>query len=115
MVFEELESYIKSTGLLVQDLILGEEEWIIVGGIQLTAGPHAGTVCEVAIPRSKAVPWAPEAKIHVRPHLVPMDAAKYASRPSSVGDDWQYLSRRFDPVPTPAGYMAFVLSALEEL
>jgi hypothetical protein len=116
MVFAELESYVRSTGLSVQDHTPnGEagEVWMVVGGILLAVGPHEGTECEVAIRRSDQVPWAPDTKIHVRPHLAVM--GQHSSQASEVGADWQYLSRRFDGVPTPAAYMAFIRSALEEL
>ena len=113
MVFAELESHVLKSGLSIQDHPLNGETWMIIKGIRLNAGPHEGTVCEVAVRRSEQIPWAPDAQIHVRPALTPM--GQKSSHPSPLGTDWQYLSRQLSSVPSPSGYLAYVYSALEEL
>jgi len=113
MVSAEFETYLSGIGLSVQDHDLNGEAWMILKGLPIKVGTHKGCDCDVALRRSAANPWQPEAQVHVRPHLVAM--GQHSSQPSPLGEDWQYLSRRFDLVPTPAAYLAFIRSALEEL
>jgi hypothetical protein len=40
---------------------------------------------------------------------------EHASQASPIGSDWQYLSRRFDHVPTPRGFYAHMLTVVGQL
>jgi hypothetical protein len=70
-----------------------------------------GNTYEVGVKRSPGTPWLPEAALHVRPHRVRMGDS--ASQASPLGDDWQYLSRRFERAPTAASFIAHILTVLE--
>jgi hypothetical protein len=113
MVFAELESHLIEIGLSIESLGPNEQSFMVIKNVRIPGGSHDGELCEVAIRRSDQNPWLPEAQIHVRPHLTPM--GQNSSQASPLGTEWQYLSRRFDPPPTPRTYYAFILTALGEL
>jgi hypothetical protein len=113
MVFDELETHLRQAGLSVENVIVDGQAWLVISDFPINGGSHDGEVCDVALRRSDQNPWAPEAQIHVKPHLVAMGQRN--SQTSPLGADWQYLSRRFDDPPQPHTYLAFLISALEEL
>ena len=114
MTFAELESHLTKIGLVVENHDVDGQPFIIIRGVPIPeGGSHEGEKCEIALRRSDQNPWLPEPQIHVRPHLVTM--GEKSSQASPVGPDWQYLSRRFDAVPTPQTYYAFIRTALGEL
>ena len=113
MVFAELEAHLNEIGQPIEHLVVGGQSYLVIKDVRIPAGSHAGERCEVSIRRTSENPWLPEAKIHVRPHLTPM--GQNASQNSELGADWQYLSRRFDPPPTPRSFWAHILTVLAEL
>ena len=113
MVFAELEQHLTAIGQSTEDLVSGGQSFLVIKDLRIPAGTHAGERCEVALRRTSEDPWLPEAKIHVKPHLTPM--GQNASQSSELGPDWQYLSRRFDPPPTPKTFFAHILTVLGEL
>lgn len=114
MVFDDLETHLRTIGLATDTLECGGQAYLVIKGVRVPqGGSHAGEDCEVALLRSRDNPWLPEAKLHVRPHLTPM--GQNASQPSPLGGAWQYLSRRFDKAPTPRTFYAHILTALSEL
>lgn len=113
MVVDELERYASGVGLPTDRVAAGEQTYLRMKGVRVGAGTHEGKECEVAILRTPETPWVPQAALHVRPHLVAM--GQRDSQASPLGPDWQYLSRRFDRVPTPKGFLAHVLTVLGEL
>lgn len=113
MVFADLENHLKNTGLSVESIEVDGQPWIIIKDFPINGGSHEGKACDVALRRSEQNPWAPEAQIHVKPHLVTMGQRN--SQGSPLGSEWQYLSRRFDDPPQPRTYFAFLIKALEEL
>lgn len=114
MVFSDLESHLSTIGVSTESLDAGGRSYLVIKGVRIPdGGSHAGQVCDVALFRSADNPWLPEAKLHVRPHLVPM--GQKSSQASEVGPDWQYLSRRFDKPPSPKTFYAHILTALSEL
>jgi hypothetical protein len=113
MVVAELEAHLAEIGLPTDTLEVGGQSYLLISDVRIPAGSRAGENCEVALLRSNDNPWLPEAKLHVRPHLIPM--GQQASQPSPLGADWQYLSRRFDPPPTPKSFYAHILTVLGEL
>lgn len=113
MVFGDLETHLKQSGLSVENVTVGGQTWLVINNFPINGGTHNGKKCDVALRRSDQNPWAPEAQIHVKPHLVQMGQRN--SRASPLGDQWQYLSRRFDDPPQPHTYLAFLITALEEL
>jgi hypothetical protein len=113
MVFTELEAHLAEVGLSVDHATADGQSYAVIRDLEVAAGSHAGKTCDVALLRSDANPWVPQAAIHVRPHLVPMGERN--SQKSPLGSEWQYLSRRFDPVPTPRGFFAHILTVLGEL
>lgn len=112
MTADEFEQHARTTGLVVERLIAGDQEYIHLANLRIAGGSHDGTDCAVAILRTTEVPWAPQAAVHVRPHLVPM--GQLSSQASPIGEDWQYLSRRFDKAGTPKNFMAHILKVLAE-
>ncbi len=112
MHVDDFELHVASTGLTVERLTIGEQVYLHIRAVTIAGGTHAGQECEVAILRTSEAPWAPQAAVHVRPHLVQM--GQLNSQNSPVGADWQYLSRRFDRPPTPRSFLAFLLTVLGE-
>ena len=113
MVFAELEAYLTEIGQPTEHLLVGGQSYLVIKDVRIPGGSHADERCEVSIQRTAENPWLPEAKIHVRPHLTAM--GQNASQNSELGADWQYLSRRFDPPPTPKTFWAHVLTVVAEL
>ncbi|HZR82576.1 MAG TPA: hypothetical protein VFD92_15885 [Candidatus Binatia bacterium] len=112
MTVDEFEQHVQRSGLVVERLTVGGQIYLHLNGVRIAGGRHSGTECEVAILRTTEVPWAPEAAVHVRPHLVTM--GQMNSQTSPVGSDWQYLSRRFDKPGTPKNFLAHILKVLAE-
>ena len=113
MAIDEFERHLASTGHVVESAIGGANTYLVIKAVSISAGSQAGKTCDAAILRSTANPWVPEAAVHVRPHLVAMGTA--SSQASPLGADWQYLSRRFDKVPTPKAFLAHILTVLGQL
>lgn len=113
MILSEFEHHLVSTGHTVESSSVNADSYLIIKAVPISAGSHAGKTCDVGILRSTANPWVPQAAVHVRPHLVQMGAA--ASQASPLGTDWQYLSRRFDKVPTSKAFLAHILTVLGQL
>lgn len=113
MTIDEFEQHLVSTGYAVESVSAGGSSYIIIKAVPISAGSHAGKTCDVGILRSTDNPWVPQAAVHVQPHLVEM--GKASSQASPLGSDWQYLSRRFDKVPTPKAFLAHILTVLGEL
>ena len=113
MTIDEFEQHLSSTGHAVESAKGGEDSYVIIKSVPISAGSQAGKACDVGILRSIGNPWVPQAAVHVRPHLVEM--GKASSQASPLGPDWQYLSRRFDKAPTPKAYLAHILTVLGEL
>jgi hypothetical protein len=113
VVIDDFEGHARKAGLTVGRLPAGGHVFLHLAGLTVPAGSHAGEACEVAILRTTESPWVPQAAIHVRPHLVTM--GQFNSQASPVGSDWQYLSRRFDRVPTPRSFLAHIFTVLSEL
>jgi hypothetical protein len=88
-------------------------EYICLKSIVVAGGRLSGRVCDVAILKTPGVPWTPQTAVHVRPALVNM--GEQSSQASAIGPEWQYLSRRFDKVPTPRNFLAYILTVLAEL
>jgi hypothetical protein len=114
MIVDELEQHLAAIGYTPEKTTgTAGLEFVVIRGVKIAGGSHAGTTCDVAIPRTTENPWVPQAQVHVRPHLVAM-GSQTASQPSQLGADWQYLSRRFDRPPTPKGFFAHILTVLGE-
>lgn len=113
MVFADLEAHLADIGLSVDQLTVGGQFFAVIRDLEVCPGSHSGITCDVAVLGSDANPWVPQAALHVRPYLVPMGERN--SQNSPLGPEWQYLSRRFDAVPTPRGFYAHILTVLGEL
>jgi hypothetical protein len=113
MIFREFEAHVAKIGLATEDATVEGQEFLVIKGVRIPGGSRIGQECQVAIRRSDQNPWLPEAQVHVRPHLVEMGQRN--SQASPLGAEWQYLSRRFDPPPTPHTYYAFILTVLGEI
>jgi len=113
MTIDEFERHLATTRHTFESTKVGDESYLIIKGLPISGGSLAGKSCDVGLLRSTANPWVPQAAVHVRPHLVEM--GKASSQASNLGAEWQYLSRRFDKVPTPKGYLAHIFTVLGEL
>jgi hypothetical protein len=113
VVVEDFERHATEVGLPVDHLAVNGRTYVRLRGVRIGAGSHTGKECEVAILRTTESPWAPQAAIQVRPHLVRMGERN--SQASPLGPDWQYLSRRFERKPTPKAFFAHILTVLAEL
>jgi hypothetical protein len=114
MTIADLESYLVGLGHSV-DLITGADgqPYSVIRAVCITAGPLAGQTCDIAIARTESAPYLPPPAVHTRPALVSMGT--FAAQPSSIGPDWQYLSRRYDRPATPKGIWVHILTILAEL
>ena len=113
MTIDEFERHLVSIGYAIESADAGGNSYAIIKAMPISTGSRAGKTCDVGILRSTANPWVPQAAVHVRPHLVEM--GKASSQASPLGSDWQYLSRRFDKVPTAKAFLAHILTVLGEL
>ena len=113
MTTDEFRQHLVSTGHSIESAQVGTDQYILIKDLTVSAGSHAGKRCDVGILSSAANPWVPQAAVHVRPHLVEMGQA--ASQASALGPEWQYLSRRFDKVPTSKGFLAHILTVLGQV
>jgi hypothetical protein len=113
MVFNELERHVQALGFTTSRILANNQSYLLIQGVPISAGSHAGQHCDVAVRDTGGNPWLPEAAVHVRPHLARM--GERASKASPLGGDWQYLSRRFNRPPTPQTFYAHILTVLEEL
>jgi hypothetical protein len=112
MHVDDFETYAASVGLTVKRITVNAQTYLQLQGIRIDGGAHDGEACEVAVLRTMESPWAPQAAVHVKPHLVKM--GEKASQASPVGEEWQYLSRRFDKTATPKNFLAHILTVLGE-
>jgi len=85
MIVDDFERHARDVGLPVDHLSVGGQTYVHLKNIHVAAGTHTGAVCDIAILRTPEVPWAPQAAVHVRPHLVPM--GEQCSHPSPLGPD----------------------------
>ena len=111
---ESLEEYLSSLGFPIE--LLSDPsgiQYTVIKSFEIPIGPLKGKICDVAIQRILTIPYTTPAAIHTRPHLVPMSpGVPLGTQPSSLGDDWQYWSRRYDKTPTPSGIWAHILGVL---
>jgi len=111
---DDLEDHLREIGLSVSrsEDVQGLE-YTVVKGFVVPTGGLQGHECDVAIQRVLTVPYVPPPAIHTRPHLVSMDGTDpVKTMASSLGDDWQYWSRRYDREATPRGFWAHVITVL---
>lgn len=114
MTADDLENYLSELGLLVERVSdVNGTEYTTVREFAIPAGSLRGKRCDVALQRVETTPYAVPAAIHTRPALVAMDmVGPLKTRPSPLGADWQYWSRRFDHVPSPRAVWAHILTVL---
>lgn len=113
MIIGELESHLTGAGYTFETIKVPAGEYLVVRGLAIAGGSHAGESCDVAVKRTSENPWVPDNCVHVRPHLVAMGQRN--SQASPVGPEWQYLSRRFDKPPTPRAFLTHLLTVVGEL
>jgi hypothetical protein len=114
VTIEEFERHLVDSGYSADPLTGADSQaYILLKTVTIGGGRCAGQTCAVAILRNSGQPWAPQAAIHVRPHLVPM--GQQSSQASPIGVEWQYLSRRFDRAPTSRNLLAHILTVLAEI
>lgn len=113
MTIQEFEAYLREGSFQYESAAGNGANFVVIKGVQVTSGSRAGTTCDVGIMRNDANPWVPHSSVHVRPHFVPMGQKN--SQPSALGPDWQYLSRRFDKIPTPKNFLTHILTVLGEV
>ncbi|HEX3900135.1 MAG TPA: E2/UBC family protein [Mycobacteriales bacterium] len=90
--------------------------YIVVETFTIPSGSLAGRVCDIAIARSRSVPYIMPPAIHTKPALVPMNSsAPLATQGSPLGSGWQYWSRRFDRTPTPKSIWTHVLTIFDQV
>ena len=112
MTVDDLEDYVVDLDGFEVGRMVGADgqDYLVIRIAEIPGGSLAGRSCEVAVLRSREVPWVPQAALHVRPALLPMGQSNTQASP--VGPEWQYWSRRYDRVPTPRGFMTHVLTVL---
>lgn len=114
MVFREFEEYLVTLSYRTEMITTTQgQDFLIIREFELGKARSFGSKCDIGILRTNESPWVPHTAIHVRPHLVIM--GQFASQPSPIGADWQYLSRRFNHTPTPKQFLAHIYTVLNEL
>jgi hypothetical protein len=106
VTLDDLDEHLIAIGKQIEMKTVGSDVYTVIGGF--TAN---GRTYDVGVKRNAGTPWLPEAALHVRPHRVKMGDS--ASQGSPLGDEWQYLSRRFERAPTPQSFIAHILTVLE--
>ena len=110
----ELDGYLRGLGLMVETVHDGNgTRFSVIRGVCVPRGTHTGQIIDVGLQQVDAVPYVAPSAVHVRPSLVPM--GERASQASTLGTDWQDLSRRLDLPPTPQVVWAWVLTVIGEL
>jgi len=114
---EEFEAYLCALDLTVEGIVdANSTPYIVIRDYKITAGPLAGTTCDVAIQRTTAIPYQPPPAIQTKPPLVPMDVQRYNVQVSPLGDDWQYWSRTVAPErQTPAGMLSHIATIFAQV
>jgi hypothetical protein len=112
MHITDFEKHLDKTGFKTELKIVGNEEFLVIKNVNPPKGSHAGTACDVGIKRTTETPWVPQSAVHVSRNLVKM--GEKSSQASTLGPEWQYLSRRFDRAPNPKAFLAHILTVLGE-
>ncbi len=107
MTLDDFDKHLLAIGKPTETIAVGGDVFTVIKGFTASNG----NTYDVGIKRIPGTPWLPEAALHVRPHRV--KAGENASQASPLGEDWQYLSRRFERSPTPASFIAHILTVLE--
>lgn len=113
MVITELEQFLSDLGLEIEQAMVGDQTYLVVRKVPIPAGVVEESFCDVAVLRTTDDPWVPASAIQVSPHLTPI--GQNSSQESPLGPEWQYLSRRFDHVPTPQSFYAHIRTVIGEL
>jgi hypothetical protein len=106
MTLEDLDKHLIAIGKPTETKTVGSDVYTVIKSFTAK-----GSTYDVAVKRNAGTPWLPEAALHVRPHRVKMGES--ASQASPLGNEWQYLSRRFERPPTPQSFIAHILTVLE--
>ena len=113
MTNEDLVSHLEGLGHTVETLDLGSQNrWILVRDYPISTGTLAGQKRDLAIQWSTQVPYVAPSAIHVRPHVVPMGTCN--AQQSSLGAEWQYLSRVLRCQPTPQAWVVHINTIFSE-
>jgi hypothetical protein len=106
MTLDELDQHLFAIGKQIETKTVGSDVYTVIKGFAAN-----GTTYDVGVKRTSGTPWLPEAALHVRPHRVAMGAS--SSQASPLGNEWQYLSRRFERPPTPQSFIAHIITVLD--
>jgi hypothetical protein len=107
MTLDDLDKHLIAVGRPTETKVVGNDVYTVIKGVAVSNG----NTYDVGVKRNAGTPWLPEAALHVRPHRVTMGES--ASQASPLGNEWQYLSRRFERPPTPQSFIAHILTVLE--
>jgi len=107
MTLDDLDKHLVAIGKPTETRTVGNDVYTVIKGFTASNG----STYDVGLKRNPGTPWLPEAALHVRPHRVRMGDS--ASQASPLGDEWQYLSRRFERSPTPQSFVAHIRTVLE--
>lgn len=114
MTNEDLEAHLRAIGFAVEQLTGNDgNPYIVIRGYLIPSGSLAGTVCDVAVQQTTAVPYVPPPAIHTRPAVIPMGTRN--TQASGVGSEWQYWSRVLRGQPTPAAFVAHLATVFSEV
>jgi hypothetical protein len=107
MTLDDLDKHLIAMGKQIEMKTVGSDVYTVIKGFTVSNG----NTYDVGVKRNTGTPWLPESALHVRPHRVPMGES--ASQVSALGDEWQYLSRRFERTPTAQSFIAHILTVLQ--
>ena len=116
MTGDDLEAHLRRLGYTIERVEGTDGAWYTVAlDVAIVTGGLSGRRCDVGVAYVTTNPYLVPAAIHTRPALLPMQGGEpYGTQPSPIGPDWQYWSRRFDRVPTPASVWAHVHTVLND-
>src|SRR5947208_1948364 len=118
MTNEDLEAHLRSLGWQVEIIQPpnGGNKYITARNYIVPTGTKAGTVIDLAVEHSGAIPYVMPSSIHTCPALVPMDmSGPYKTQGSPLGSDWQYWSRTLRGQATPQRIVAHIATIFSEV
>lgn len=68
MIVADLEMYLSQSSWAVATITGNDgQHYLVIEGLKITSGALEGSSCDVAVLKSNAMPWVPQAAIHTRP------------------------------------------------
>jgi hypothetical protein len=114
MTNDDLEAHFQSLGWQVEILQAPNgNNYIVVRNYVVPTGTKAGSVIDLAIERTGAVPYIMPSAIHTSSALIP--TGNNSTSASPLGSGWQYWSRTLLGQATPQRIVAHIATVFSEI